>query len=131
MSISRKEFLFRGIYTFGRDIIEGLLVSPSGAAETKDVKDHRHLVLDNGRCLAQRGGCFACIDHCPKAAVTIDLGRGVAIDQELCDGCGECAAVCPIDPKVIIMKSSEAESITSRKGDANEEDSIDSCCSRR
>jgi Pyruvate/2-oxoacid:ferredoxin oxidoreductase delta subunit len=108
MSVSRKEFLCRGIYAFGRDLIDILKVSQPETVEEACIEDYNYLLLDNSRCLAQRGGCFACIDHCPKAAVSIVLGKGVAIDHELCDGCGECAAVCPIDPKVITMKSLEA-----------------------
>jgi Pyruvate/2-oxoacid:ferredoxin oxidoreductase delta subunit len=105
MSISRKEFLCQGIYAFGRDLVGTLNTRQAATAEASCIEDHGYLLLDNSRCLAQRGGCFACIDHCPEAAVSIALGRGVAIDHELCDGCGECAAVCPIDPKVIVMKS--------------------------
>lgn len=67
------------------------------------------LQLDNSRCLAQKGGCFACIDHCPKEAVNIALGVGIAIDADLCDGCGECALVCPTSPNVIAMKPKSAE----------------------
>jgi Pyruvate/2-oxoacid:ferredoxin oxidoreductase delta subunit len=107
MNISRKEFLCRGLYVLGRDLVDTFHGQPE-AVEAECFEDHNYLLLDNSRCLAQRGGCFACMDHCPKAAVSIILGRGVAIDHELCDGCGACAAVCPIDPKVIRMKSLEA-----------------------
>jgi Dissimilatory sulfite reductase (desulfoviridin), alpha and beta subunits len=115
MNISRKEFLCRGIYAFGRDLVDTLKVRESETVEAACLEDHGYLLLDNSRCLAQRGGCFACIDHCPKAAVSIALGTGIAIDGELCDGCGECAAVCPIDPKVITMKWSEANQIIERR----------------
>lgn len=111
MSVSRKEFIRRGIFAFGRDIVENLMVSPSGTDEEISREDHRYLLVDNSRCLAQRGGCFTCIDHCPKAAVNIVLGKGIAVDAELCDGCGECAAVCPINPNVIEMKSQDVEPI--------------------
>ena len=110
MSISRKDFICRGILVFGRDLAESLRGGPSETIEGRTVEDCGYLLLDNSRCLAQRGGCFACIDHCPQEAVTIALGRGIAIDSELCDGCGKCAAVCPINPKVIELKSHEAES---------------------
>jgi len=108
MNISRKEFLCQGIHAFGRELVDTFNDRRSEMVEAECVEDHSYLLLDNSRCLAQRGGCFACIDHCPNAAVSIALGRGVTIENELCDGCGECAAVCPIDPKVIKMKSSEA-----------------------
>ena len=68
------------------------------------VVTHLFVQLDNSRCLAQKGSCFACIDHCPKEAVNIALGVGIVVDPELCDGCGECAAVCPVYPKIIEMK---------------------------
>ena len=113
MSISRKEFLCRGIFAFGRDLVDTLKDRRAEEVESVCMEDYSHMMLDNSRCLAQRGGCFACIDHCPQGAIRIVLGKGVAIDCQLCDGCGECSTVCPIDPKVIKMKSSEAESITS------------------
>jgi ferredoxin len=115
MNISRKEFLYRGMYAFGRELVDTFKDRQPEEVETACMEDHGYLQLDNSRCLAQRGGCFACIDHCPKAAVSIALGIGIAIDGELCDGCGECAAVCPIDPKVITMKSSEANQLMERR----------------
>ena len=74
------------------------------------VKYYPFLRLDNSRCLAQKGSCFACIDHCPKEAVNIALGVGIVVDPELCDGCGECAAVCPVHPEIIEMKPVDTES---------------------
>ena len=114
MNISRKEFLCQGIFAFGRDLVNTFKDRRAEAVEAACREDHSYLQLDNSRCLAQRGGCFACIDHCPKAAVSIALGTGIAVDGELCDGCGECAAVCPIDPKVITMKSSEVNQLMER-----------------
>ena len=109
MSISRKEFLRKGLFAFGQNLTECL---KGEITEKRDVAVvlYPWLQLDNSRCLAQKGGCFACIDHCPKEAINIALGVGIVIDPELCDGCGECAAVCPIDPKVITMKAADAES---------------------
>jgi Pyruvate/2-oxoacid:ferredoxin oxidoreductase delta subunit len=115
MNISRKEFLCRGIYAFGRELADTLKDRRSETVEADCVEDHGYLLIDNRLCLAQRGGCFACMDHCPKAAVSIVLGKGIAIDGELCDGCGDCAAVCPINPKVIKMKSSESNQIIERR----------------
>jgi len=113
--MSRKEFLCQGIFAFGRDLVNTFKVREPEEVEAACREDHSYLLLDNSRCLAQRGGCFACIDHCPKEAVSIALGKGIAIDGELCDGCGECAAVCPIDPKVIKIKSSEDNQIIERR----------------
>lgn len=38
--------------------------------------------------------CDACLDACPMQAIRYE-GQGIAIDAELCDGCGLCAAACP------------------------------------
>jgi len=109
MSISRKDFLRKGLFAFGQNLTECLKGENSEKREDAVVR-YPFLELDNSRCLAQKGGCFACIDHCPAEAVNIALGVGIVIDPELCDGCGECAAVCPIQPKVIQMKMSAVES---------------------
>jgi len=108
MSISRKEFLRKGLFALGQGLAECL----NGGEPEKlaaALVDYPYLQLDNDRCLAQRGGCFACIDHCPKEAVNIALGVGIVINPELCDGCGECAAVCPVNPNVIQMNLSAGE----------------------
>jgi|SRR6185369_1722001 len=115
MNVSRKEFICRGMYTLGRNLVDILKVRQPETVEAAGIEDHGYLQVDNRSCLAQRGGCFACIDHCPHEAISIALGKGIAIDGEQCDGCGECAAVCPIDPKVITMKSSESNQITERR----------------
>lgn len=39
-------------------------------------------------------GCTKCIDHCPLGAAQ-SAGAHVAIDPQLCEGCGACAALCP------------------------------------
>jgi ferredoxin len=39
-------------------------------------------------------GCTACIDHCPAHAVYTDAGS-IHINPYLCQGCGDCATVCP------------------------------------
>jgi len=110
MSVSRKEFIRQGIFAFGQNLVENLRGGHSPDAAVTVAEEYRYLRIDNKRCLAQKGGCFACIDHCPREAVTIALGVGIAIDVDLCDGCGECAVVCPISPTVIAMKPKETES---------------------
>ncbi len=54
-----------------------------------------YLIQGNISCLALKGACFACVDHCPREAVSMALGVGIVVNQELCDGCRECEAVCP------------------------------------
>jgi ferredoxin len=39
-------------------------------------------------------GCRRCLDLCPTAAIAPN-GDHVAIDAEICAGCGSCAAACP------------------------------------
>lgn len=43
---------------------------------------------------SQKTGCNRCLDHCPVSAITPD-GDAVAIDPQVCGGCGLCASVCP------------------------------------
>lgn len=57
----------------------------------------------NDRCLAQRGGCFSCLESCPEEAISIELGRGIRIDAEKCTGCGSCVAICPVSPKALVV----------------------------
>lgn len=38
--------------------------------------------------------CGACLDVCKKGAVSIKNNK-CYIEASLCDGCGECAEVCP------------------------------------
>lgn len=39
-------------------------------------------------------GCTACIGNCSSAAILPD-GEHVKIDPNICDGCGDCVALCP------------------------------------
>lgn len=53
-------------------------------------------------CLSLRGiVCRACGDACDTEAITFELQTGgraePRVDQQLCNGCGECLAVCPED----------------------------------
>jgi len=117
MSISRKEFLSRGLAAFGRDLLSaarGGEQSPAGLCEESG---SGALLIDNARCLARRSGCFSCIDRCPHEAISIDAGVGITVDSALCDGCGECVQVCPIEPKPIRLKNQEAVISTGEKGD--------------
>jgi ferredoxin len=110
MNISRKEFMSRGDLAFDREIVKNLNPS-SESTEKIPLEDCKYLRLNNSRCLALKGSCFACIDHCPNEAVNIAIGIGITIDNELCDGCGKCANVCPFNPLIIEMKAADTESI--------------------
>jgi Pyruvate/2-oxoacid:ferredoxin oxidoreductase delta subunit len=104
MSISRKEFICRGIFAFGRELADSVRGESSSAADRLAEENQGYLLVDNSRCLAQKGGCFACMDHCSQGAISIVLGKGIAVRIEECTGCGFCADVCPVTPKVITMK---------------------------
>ena len=43
---------------------------------------------------SQRTGCTRCLDLCPASAIS-PAGDHVAIDANICAGCGQCAAACP------------------------------------
>lgn len=43
---------------------------------------------------AEITACNACIDNCSSSAITSD-GEHVKIDPLICDGCGDCVALCP------------------------------------
>lgn len=43
---------------------------------------------------SQRTGCTRCLDLCPASAIS-SAGDHVAIDANICAGCGQCAAACP------------------------------------
>lgn len=49
------------------------------------------------RCLAyiQPGSCGICQKACEYDAISFDDERRIIIDQEKCNGCGACVAVCP------------------------------------
>lgn len=117
MSISRKEFLTRGLAAFGRDLVSAARgeenLPPAGAVAGCSA----HLRVDNRRCLASRGGCFSCLDGCPHEAISITAGVGIVVDPGRCDGCGKCIQICPIEPKPIILISSEAVNIPTEKGE--------------
>jgi ferredoxin len=102
VTLNRKEFLTRGLLEFGRELV--LRVSAAGHPAAEPAGERQGMLLvDNSRCLAQRGGCFACMDHCPREALTILLGAGIAVDPEKCDGCGKCIERCPVEPKVLAL----------------------------
>lgn len=61
-------------------------------------------VPDNRHCLGQRGGCFTCLEQCPKEAITIEPGEGIRVNYDRCDGCGVCEHVCPLAPAALRIK---------------------------
>ncbi len=49
------------------------------------------------KCIA----CGACLDRCPKKALSADADGKAVIDRQRCTSCGKCAEVC--DPKALQM----------------------------
>lgn len=107
MNVSRKEFLSGGLAAFGRSLLDAAREGEPATPDKGQVTVNGYLRLDNRRCLAQRGGCFACLDKCPLEAISISPGVGITINPDSCDGCGECVSVCPVEPKAIMMHASE------------------------
>jgi ferredoxin len=100
MNMDRKTFLRKGIVALGE-----MLIQPGRMAhepeQDRSLQTPGCAVPDNGRCLAQRGGCFTCLEQCPKEAISVEMGKGVWVDPERCDRCGTCEHVCPLTPVAI------------------------------
>jgi len=57
----------------------------------------RYIAFDAGLCTHSRSkqiGCTRCLDVCPASAIA-PAGNHVAIDPNICAGCGQCATSCP------------------------------------
>lgn len=55
-------------------------------------------------CLAPRGGCWSCSEHCPIPwVISAKPGKVPQIDAKTCTGCGLCAFVCPAPTNAIIL----------------------------
>lgn len=101
MTLSRKAFFRQGLIFLGEALLNPARLAVPDAAAPAPLPSPGVARACNDRCLAQRGGCFSCLESCPEEAIGIALGRGIRIDRERCTGCGICAAICPVTPKAL------------------------------
>lgn len=69
-----------------------------------------------GSCIETRGvACRVCEDGCEQQAIRFRPTRGggytASISEDLCNGCGSCAAVCPV--KAISVEPSHSREVNS------------------
>ncbi len=57
--------------------------------------------------------CYACIEACPKSAITKDAAGAVVIDRKACDLCGKCAEACLYDAMQIVGREMSVEEVLS------------------
>jgi MinD superfamily P-loop ATPase len=114
MSMSRKEFFRQGFFSLGRTAVDiaatirGTSDPVFHAALSEDApsaEPRPDMVAEpfNERCLARNCGCFACAERCEPQAILVVPGEGIRVDGALCNGCGTCEYVCPVNPKAVIL----------------------------
>jgi ferredoxin len=62
-----------------------------------DFSKPRYTLVDEKKCAHARNritGCRKCIDACSVSAI-IGVDNAISIDPYICEGCGDCSAVCP------------------------------------
>lgn len=47
--------------------------------------------------------CFNCWLYCPDSSILVREEKLKGVDYEHCKGCGVCSAVCPTNPKSLLM----------------------------
>jgi pyruvate formate lyase activating enzyme len=61
--------------------------------------------LEN-RCLS----CSTCIKTCPRECLT-KTDQGIVIDRRVCNGCGDCAEICPANAMELLGKTVTADGL--------------------
>ncbi|MDR3316238.1 MAG: 4Fe-4S dicluster domain-containing protein [Coriobacteriales bacterium] len=76
-------------------------VCPTGCIGPSDPNDTAQgrigvAVVIRENCLAFiDGSCGICAQRCPYEAISLDTFNRPVVDAGLCNGCGECEAICP------------------------------------
>jgi ferredoxin len=113
MDISRKDFFRKSLFSLGEAILtvkDSLTGTPpvEPPAEEKEFvpepQEDQVAVADNQHCLAKNSGCFSCVERCEQQAILVVMGEGIRIDEKMCNGCGTCEYICPVNPKAVSLK---------------------------
>lgn len=92
-----------------QEIPIGGMILEAGSAEEYPSGDWRAFrpVFGEADCIH----CFTCWLYCPDAAILVDTEnqKMVGFSLDHCKGCGICAAVCPVNEKVIRKADEELE----------------------
>ena len=95
-------------------------ICPSGALQPLNLVDKQWLKIGEARidlpsCRIVKDGitCDLCVKACPKRAIFIAEGSdGFGVPEVAafhCIGCGVCQAICPVEPKAIIVSAVEQQ----------------------
>lgn len=63
------------------------------------------LKINYEKCL----GCGACINQCPKQALTARPDYKPKVNPKKCSECGECVQICPMEALKIIKNAGRKE----------------------
>ena len=115
MTLSRKDFFRRSVLSLGETLLKAggslqemrsaIYSAPEPAVPECEPLSGENVVVraDNSHCLAKGCGCFSCEERCEAGAISVVVGVGIRIDEDLCTGCGTCHDICPITPKALSM----------------------------